>query len=65
MAELTAKGATSTSKAAIEKRVITLKSRIERIDFRIKRGDPAKSFTTEREMREAELKYLDLKLSML
>ena len=65
MAELSAKGATSTSKATIEKRVATLKSRLERIDVRIKRGDPAKAFTDEKAMREAELKYLDLKLAML
>ena len=65
MAELTAKGATSTSKVAIEKRVLTLESRLERIDTRVKRGDPAKAFTAEKEMREAELKYLKLKLAML
>ena len=66
MAELSAKGAkTSNSTAAMQKRVATLKSRLERIDVRIKRGDPAKAFTEEKAMREAELKYLDLKLAML
>jgi len=70
MADLQAKGAapSSNSKAAIEKRVATLKSRLERIAFRAKRGDDAattKVLAKEKEMREAELKYLDLKLSML
>jgi len=67
MANLQAKGAapSSNSKAAIEKRVLTLKSRLERIDARIERGDPKEAFTVERAMREAELTFLDLKLSML
>ena len=70
MAELTAKGAgpTSNSKAAMEKRVVTLKSRLERIDHRIKRGDPpkvVKILTEEKAMREAELTFLDLKLAAM
>lgn len=65
MADLTAKGASSNSKLAIAKRIVGLKSRLERIEHCLKRGDPVKQFAAEKEMRETELKFLGLKLGML
>lgn len=64
-ANLTDKAPASNSKAAIEKRVVSLTARLERIKQRTDRGDDAKQFADEKEMREAELHYLSLKLKML